>query len=256
MAQRLDLNRFKLTGEPIRVAERIERWGRAPPSPYQRAVRWRTGLGPGASPSRRGSNATAPGAAPLGSPGGYMNVALSHDGQQAALDRFDATPGIWLLDAARGTAIRATLGKGYESTPVWSPDAGAFVFAAARDAPPNLYLKRIGVAGDGERLFGSAAQTLFPQSWSRDGNFIAYVSMDPKTERRHLGARALRRSEARPVSPIAVLGNARSNLARRSMAGVRLERVCDEWCLRRELSEARAQMARVHERRGLSGLAS
>ncbi len=60
-----------------------------------------------------------------------MNVALSFDGQQAALDRFDATPGIWLLDAARGAAIRATSGKGYESTPVWSPDAGAFVFAAA-----------------------------------------------------------------------------------------------------------------------------
>ena len=182
MAQRLDLNRFTLTGEPIRVAERIET----------------VSLGAGFAVSASGTLAYWAGAtsitqptwfqrdgtrpAPLGSPGGYMNVALSHDGQQAALDRFDATPGIWLLDAARGAAIRATSGKGYESTPVWSPDAGAFVFAVGRDTPPNLYLKRIGVAGDGERLFGSAAQTLFPQSWSRDGNFIAYVSMDPKTE--------------------------------------------------------------------------
>ena len=185
-----------------------------------------------------------------------MNVALSHDGQQAALDRFDATPGIWLLDAARGAAIRATFGKGYESTPVWSPDAGAFVFAVGRDTPPNLYLKRIGVAGDGERLFGSAAQTLFPQSWSRDGTLHRVREHGPEDRGRHLGARGLRRSEARTVSPIAVLGNARSNLARRSMDGVRLERVGDEWCLRHELSEARRQMARVHERRGLSGLAS
>ena len=52
-----------------------------------------------------------------------MNVALSLDGQQAAVDRFDLTPGIWLLDAARGTATRATFGEIYESTPVWSPDA-------------------------------------------------------------------------------------------------------------------------------------
>ena len=181
MAQRLDLDRFKLTGEPIRVAEGIERVG--PGSAFAVSasgtlVYW-AGARSITQPTwfqRDGTRAT-----PLGSPGGYMNVALSHDGQQAALDRFDLTPGIWLLDATRGTAIRATSAKLYESTPVWSPDASAFVFAAARDTPPNLYLKQIGLAGNGERLFGSAAQTLFPQSWSRDGNFIAYVSMDPQT---------------------------------------------------------------------------
>ena len=109
-----------------------------------------------------------------------MNVALSSDGRQAAVDRFDPTPGIWLLDAARGTATRATSGAIYESTPVWSPDASHFVFAAARDTPPNLYLKRIGAAGDEERLFRTPLQS-FPQSWSRDGRFIAYVTIDPKT---------------------------------------------------------------------------
>ena len=54
------------------------------------------------------------------------------------------------------------------------------MFAAARDTPPNLYLKRIGTAGDAERLFGTAAQTLFPQSWSRDGRFIVYVTHRPE----------------------------------------------------------------------------
>ena len=109
-----------------------------------------------------------------------MNVALSFDGRQAAIDRFDRTPGIWLLDRERGTATRATSGAIYESTPVWSPDASSFVFAAARDTPPNLYVKRIGTVGQEERLFQTVLQS-FPQSWSADGHFIAYVTVDPKT---------------------------------------------------------------------------
>ena len=54
------------------------------------------------------------------------------------------------------------------------------MFAAARDTPPNLYVKRIGAAGDEERLFRNTLQS-FPQSWSPDGRFIAYVTVDPKT---------------------------------------------------------------------------
>jgi dipeptidyl aminopeptidase/acylaminoacyl peptidase len=73
-----------------------------------------------------------------------------------------------------------TFGGIYESTPVWSPDGSAFAFAAARDTPPNVYLKRIGTAGDEERLHRNTLQS-FPQSWSPDGRFIAYDMVDPKT---------------------------------------------------------------------------
>jgi Tol biopolymer transport system component len=74
---------------------------------------------------------------------------------------------------------RATFGKSYESTPVWAPDGKSFVFASAREAPPNLFLKRLDVAGDDQRLFRSTIQS-FPQSWSRDG-LIAFVVVDPST---------------------------------------------------------------------------
>ncbi len=77
-------------------------------------------------------------------------------------------------------STRATTGAIYESTPVWSPDASHFVFAAARDTPPNLYLKRIGGPGEDERLFRTTLQS-FPQSWSRDGRYLSYVTIDPKT---------------------------------------------------------------------------
>ena len=182
MAQRLDLNRLEATGEPIRVAEDIDRLGlgaafavsTSGALAYWAGARTITQL----TWFRRDGTA----AGTLGTPAGHMNVALSFDGQQAAVDRFDPTPGIWLLDTARGTATRATFGGVYESTPVWSPNADALAFAGARNTPPNLYLKRTGTPGDGERLFGSGGQTLFPQSWSRDGRFLAYVSLDATTE--------------------------------------------------------------------------
>ncbi len=63
---------------------------------------------------------------------------------------------------------------------MWSPDANAFVFAAARDTPPNLYLKRLGTAGEEEQLLRNRFQS-FPQSWAPDGRFIAYITIDPKT---------------------------------------------------------------------------
>ena len=180
LAQRIDLKRFDLIGEPMRVAEGVDRIGPTGAfavSPSGTLVSW-TGSRTVTQPTWFERDGTAAGT--LGPPAPYMNLALSHDGQYAAVDRFDATPGIWLLDRARGTTTRATFGEGYESTPVWSPDAAAFVFAGARDTSPNLYLKRIGTAGEEEHLFRTTVQS-FPQSWSPDGRFVAYVTIDVKT---------------------------------------------------------------------------
>jgi Tol biopolymer transport system component len=179
MAQRLDLKRLDLAGEPIRVAEGVDRLGYGATfavSASGTLVYW-TGDRTITQPTWFQRDGTAVGT--LGPPAAYMNVALSFDGRQAAIDRFDLTPGIWLLDRARGTTTRSTFGGRYESTPVWSPDASAFVFAAARDTPPNLYLKKLGTAGEEERLFRNVLQS-YPQSWSPDGRFIAYVTIDPK----------------------------------------------------------------------------
>jgi eukaryotic-like serine/threonine-protein kinase len=182
MVQRLDLERFTLLGQPIRVADGVDRLG--PNAAFAVSatatgtlVYWQ-GSRVITQPTWFQRNGTTAGT--LGPAAAYMNVALSPDGEQAAADRFDATPGIWLFHRARATATRATFGGLYESTPVWSPDAAAVVFAAARDTVPNLYVKRMGVAGQEERLFRDSFQ-MFPLSWSHDGRFIAYVTIRPKT---------------------------------------------------------------------------
>jgi Tol biopolymer transport system component len=182
MVQRLDLERFTLLGQPIRVADGVDRMGPSAAfavsaSATGTLVYWQ-GSRVITQPTWFERNGTTAGT--LGPPAPYMNIALSHDGEQAAVDRFDSSPGIWLFHRARSTATRATFGGLYESTPVWSPDAAAFVFAAARDTPPNLYMKRMGVPGEDERLFRNPFQ-MFPQSWSPDGRFIAYATIRPKT---------------------------------------------------------------------------
>jgi eukaryotic-like serine/threonine-protein kinase len=179
MAQRLDLVRLELTGEPTRIAEGIETIGPSSAfavSPAGVLTYW-TGVRHVTQPTWTERDGTSAGA--VGPPDAYEHIALSPDGRQIAVDKFGTEAGIWLIDGARGTVIRTTVAAKFESAPVWSPDARSFAFAAARDTPPNLYMKRIGEPGD-ERLTRNTIQS-FPQSWSPDGRFIAFLMVSPTT---------------------------------------------------------------------------
>jgi serine/threonine protein kinase len=180
MTERIDVEKSEMKGDPIRIAEGIETLGPAAAfavSPAGTIVYW-SGRRTITQPTWMRRDGTAIGTA--GPPAGYVNLALSADGRQLAADRFDPEPAVWVLDIARGTATRSTFSRQYESTPVWAPDGQSFAFASARDSAPNLYLKRIGRDSADERLTRSTFQS-FPQSWSPDGRFIAYMTILPKT---------------------------------------------------------------------------
>jgi Tol biopolymer transport system component len=63
---------------------------------------------------------------------------------------------------------------------VWSPDGGSIVYSYASLRPPDLFVKRVGSAAAPERLFEAPYQS-FPQSWSPDGQYVVYVTIEPKT---------------------------------------------------------------------------
>ena len=138
MAQRLDLERLHPTGEPIRVAEGVDTLGPGAASRSPRAARSCTGQAAGTSLSSRGFSAMALRPGRWDNRRAYVNLALSSDGRQAAIDRFDLTPGIWLLDVTRGTATRATFGGQYQSTPVWRPTVPLRVRGSAGHAAEPL----------------------------------------------------------------------------------------------------------------------
>ena len=106
MVQRIDLERFTLLGQPMRVADSVDRLGPSAAfavSATATLVYWQ-GSRVITQPTWFHRNGTTAGT--LGPAAAYMNVALSPDGEQAAADRFDLTPGIWLFHRARSARRR------------------------------------------------------------------------------------------------------------------------------------------------------
>jgi len=179
MTQRLDVAARTLVGEPVLVAEGVAMAGPTPAlavSAQGDVVYWSGGHNITQLTWVRRDGTVA---GTVGPPGPYMNVRLSPDGRQAAVDRLDPGPAIWLIDVARGTTSRATFGSEYDSTPIWAPDGRSLVFASARESPPNLFVKPLDTQAEPQPLFRNILQS-FPQSWSRDG-LIAFVMVDPAT---------------------------------------------------------------------------
>jgi hypothetical protein len=63
---------------------------------------------------------------------------------------------------------------------VWAPDGSRIVFGSTRKGPVDLYYKAVNGIGDEELLWESSFDK-YPMSWSRDGRFILYQEIDPRT---------------------------------------------------------------------------
>jgi len=114
----------------------------------------------------------------IGEPGDYPGLALSPDGTRLAWSkRSGRASNIWLLDLSRGTSTRFTFGSAKDTDPVWSPDGSRIVFTSDND----LYQKPVSGVKDAEVLLKSS-EVKHATSWSRDGRFLLYTMIHPKTK--------------------------------------------------------------------------
>ena len=105
--------------------------------------------------------------------------ALSPDGRRVAVSRVvQGSPDVWLIDGARTT--RLTFEAENDNYPLWSPDGSRIVFSAVRSSALNLYQKPSSGAGR-ETLLVESTQNKAATSWSRDGRFLLYDSVDATT---------------------------------------------------------------------------
>jgi hypothetical protein len=129
LAQRIDLERFVLTGEPITVLSDVQYQPQVKRAIFgvseQGLLVAQRGSGVALSQlvwhDRKGKELGA-----VGKPDVYGNVSLSPDGKSVAVSATDVASqntDVWVYDLHNGSARRLTFDPAADSVPVWSPDA-------------------------------------------------------------------------------------------------------------------------------------
>jgi eukaryotic-like serine/threonine-protein kinase len=186
MAQPFDADKLMLTGEPVRIAEKVrtdQLFGRGFFSVSENGVLvYDSNIGNQNSQlvwlDRTGKQLGV--AAPLGS---YNRFRLSPNDRRIVLEQYDARTGsneIWVRDLPRSVTSRFTDNPADDEDPIWSPDGSRIVWRSNRGGIYDLYQKSAGGMGQDELLLHSGTPSS-PGFWSADGRFIVYLPFDLKT---------------------------------------------------------------------------
>ena len=86
------------------------------------------------------------------------------------------------MDLVRGGLTRLTFSAFNDTSPLWSPDGTRISFASNQKAVFDVYLRASNGVGAEEMLL-ETPNVKIPQDWSKDGRFLLYYEMNPKTGR-------------------------------------------------------------------------
>jgi Tol biopolymer transport system component/tRNA A-37 threonylcarbamoyl transferase component Bud32 len=184
MAQTFDEQRLELSGAPMLVAERVHSYlDTATVSSSENDILVYKSAAENSQLTwvdRLGRVV-----ARVSEPGLYGGLNLSPDATRAVVVRVNpqvtSSATLWLFDFARGTSTRFASTAGAESG-VWSPDGSRIAFMSNISGFERALLQKpTSGTGREEVLFRSAENRAAPTSWSRDGRFVLYVVVDPKT---------------------------------------------------------------------------
>jgi hypothetical protein len=188
VAQRFDATHATLSGDPIPVAQAVVENGIRGAFSVSAAglLAHRSGVGGGQRQlvwlDRTGKVLGTVGPADENAP---TSFALAPDGLRVANARtVQGNYDVWLTDVARSVATRFTFDPAAEFSPVWSPDGTRVVFRSANRTgagASDLFVKPANGATD-EQPFLVSPQPKTPLDWSRDGRFLLYSQLDPKTQ--------------------------------------------------------------------------
>jgi serine/threonine protein kinase len=184
MAVSFDPQRLMPTGNAVRVAEGILQSQSSGAAQYSFSSTGSLVYVPGGvqSAQRRLVWVSRNGAErPLAAPAqAYVNPRISPDGQRVAVGITEPEFQTWLYDLSREALTRFTSEGSLNSAPLWTPDGKGIAFQANKDGPPDIYWQKADGSGGLERLT-TGAYNQVPMSWSRDGQLLAFVEINPKS---------------------------------------------------------------------------
>jgi eukaryotic-like serine/threonine-protein kinase len=184
MAQRFDADKLELSGDPVQVAPGV---GSLPVVDYGFFSVSETGAllyrgGAQGQFQLTWTDAQGNPAGTLGDPGQYLFPAISPDGSRVAVAQTGSQGNIdiWVLDVAHGNNRRLTFDPATENFPVWTPDGKQIVFTSDRGGHRDLYMHAADGSGE-DQLLLKTDEDKAPEGFSRDGRYLLYSSINPKT---------------------------------------------------------------------------
>jgi serine/threonine protein kinase/Tol biopolymer transport system component len=182
LAQRLDLGRMELQGDPVRVAERTLNdqgiWHGVFTVSSNGLLTYMTGSNAAEEGQLTWFDATGKALGTIAERGSNA-PRLSPDGRRIALEYGVQNPDVWVFDVVRGLRTRLT-SDGANTMPVWSRDGKDVIYLSI---PPSSNKARMAIrAADGtgsQRFLYQEDQWETPTDWSPDGKYILYNRGEP-----------------------------------------------------------------------------
>jgi serine/threonine protein kinase len=184
LAQRFDLARRSVNGEPISVADSVAFdpvTGTAALSAANGVIAYRANRSSLPHLSWFDRSGKVLGTFGPGDQVGLSNVMLSPDGRRVAVERTVANEtDLSVLDSVRQIRLPRGSSDTLVRFPVWSRDGNRIAFEAFGSGTIRLGARPSSGGGSEEVLFESP-QAKIPTDWSPDGQFLLYFVPDPKT---------------------------------------------------------------------------
>jgi Tol biopolymer transport system component/tRNA A-37 threonylcarbamoyl transferase component Bud32 len=179
MAQRFDLRRAEVSGDPVLLLEPVSNLVQSPWGNFSVSDNGVLTYLSGSSQTltqlmwvdRSGKRLGT-----VGEPAAYSNPSISPDQTRIAVGKMDpqtSTRDIWILDLQRGTSSRFTFDPSDDMNPSWSPDGKRIAFTSDRKGHRDIYAKPASGAGE-EQIVLQSEESKSVEDWSPDGQYLLW----------------------------------------------------------------------------------